>query len=205
MPADPPARPPAARVPRLRLRGPRVRREREARRDPRRGQPPRARGRGGAQHVPGDDGRRAHALGDARPRVRRERPSADGLHRRRHRPRPQRHRGELPRAEGVTARGWARVLVRDGRRGDHAPRGAPLRRRPRRGGARGIRRARGALRLRRPSPRASAAARRRAAPVPAARGRRRRGDVPRVDGRRVPARHAPDPADRGRRDRRRDA
>ena len=31
------------------------------------------------------------------------------------------------------------------------------------------------------------------------------GDVPRVDGRRVPARHAPDPADRGRRDRRRDA
>ena len=78
---------------------------------------------------------------------------------------------------------------------------APLRRRPARGDAPGLPRARGPLRLRRHPPRPPGGARRRAPPVPAARRRRRRRDVPRLDGRGVHRRDALDPADRGRRGR----
>ena len=77
--------------------------------------------------------------------------------------RPQRHRRELPRAEGEPRRRGAHLHLRDRRRDGHASRRAPLRGRPRRGGSARLRRARGPLRVRRDPPRPPGPPRRRAA------------------------------------------
>ena len=120
------------------------------------------------------DGARAHALGDARRRHRGERAPARGRGDREARDRAQRDRRELPRAPRAARRGGPRLLLRD-RRGDgHAPDRGALRRRPRRGGAPRVRRARGPLRVRRDPPRPSRRPRRRPAAVPDGRRARRR-------------------------------
>ena len=80
---------------------------------------------------------RSHALGDARPADRRERPSAPRLHRPDRR-RPQRDHRELPRSEAAAAEGRAPVRHRDRHRDRRAPRRArDERRRARERGAAG--------------------------------------------------------------------
>ena len=159
----------------------------------------------GSERLGDDDRRRPYALGHARAGLRGERPSALRVQRGRDRPRPERDRGELPRAQGVAPRRWPRVHVRDRRRGGRPPDRARVRRRSRRGRPRRVRAARGTFRLRRRTSRASGPPRRRAAPVPARRRPRGRGELPRVVDRRVPARDDAGAAHRGRRDRLADA
>ena len=167
----------------------------------RRRQPPGAEARSRLERLAGEDGSRPHALGHPRRRQRAERAPAHRLRRAQARDRAERDRRELPRAEGVARGRGPRLPHRDRRRGGRPPDRAPLRRRPARGDAPGLPRARGPLRLRRHPPRPSRGARRSAAPVPAARRRRERRDVPRLDGRGLHRRDALDPADRGRRGR----
>ena len=64
--------------------------------------------------------RRPHALGDARPADRRERPPAPRLHRQDRR-RPQRHHRELPRPEAGAAAAGPHVRHRDRHRDRRAP------------------------------------------------------------------------------------
>ncbi len=110
---------------------------------------------------PGDDRARPHALGDARRRHERERASPRGRGSRGARDRPQRDRRELPRAARPPRRERSRLHVGDRRRDGQPPDPGALRRRPRRGDAPRVQRARGALRLRRDPPRPPGPARRR--------------------------------------------
>ena len=96
----------------------------------------------------GDDRPRPHALGDARPGHRGERPPARRLLRRRPH-RPQRHRREPRRASRRPHGRRPRLQLRDRRRDRRPPDRAPLRRRPHRGGPRGVRRPPRPLRVRR--------------------------------------------------------
>ena len=122
---------------------------------------------------------RPHALGDARPAERPQRPSAHRLHRRDH-GHPQRHHRELQGAARRPARRAATARVRDRHRGARAPRRGGLRRRHRRRRARGA--APGARRLRgRGHARGRAGpARRRAHERAAHRRPRRRRELPRL-------------------------
>ena len=116
------------RVPRLRLGGHRARR--------RAGRPVR-REEGGQARQPPDRDRgpdaarghraRAHALGDARAAERPQRPSPPGLHGRHH-GHPQRDHRELPRPARRARGARPHAHVRDGHRGDRAPRRGGLRR-----------------------------------------------------------------------------
>ena len=87
------------------------------------------------ERLDGDDRSRPHALGDARCGHRGERPPAGRLRRRQGLDRLERHRRELPRAQGEPRRRGARLHVRDRRRDGHPSRRAPLRGRSRRGGS----------------------------------------------------------------------
>ena len=84
------------------------------------------------QPLRSDDRCRAHALGDPRACLARKRAPADRLRRRRDVDRPERDRRELPRAEGVTRRRGAHLLLGDRCGGCLAPDRAPLPGRPRR-------------------------------------------------------------------------
>ena len=162
----PAARPRTPRVPRLRLRrASRCWRRRpdlhQGRRQP--PEPARARRRRTARPPPPASATRAGRHTAASPRRTRTRspprsPEA--------RDRAQRDRGELQGASRPPGRRGPRLLVGD-RRGDrHAPDRGQLRGRSGRGRPPRLRRARGALRLRRDPPRPSRPPRRRAAPVP---------------------------------------
>ena len=192
MQAAPSAGPRATRVPRLRLGRNRAPRGRRARLRPGGRQPPEPEARGRPERLHGDARPRSHALGDARRCHRGERPSAHRLRRREALDRPERNRRELPRAAWPPAGRRPRVHLGNRRGVRLAPHRAPLRRRPRRGGPQGLRRARGALRVRRDPPRPPRPARRHTPALPARRGRRRGRDVPRLERRCVPqARPAP--------------
>ncbi len=181
----------AARESRLRLGRDRAPRGRLPRVRARRRQPREPEGRGGPQPLGGDDGARAHALGHARRGQRGERAPPHRLRRGQARGRPQRDRRELHRAQGEAPGRGPHVQLRDGRRGRRTPARGRLPRRPRRGGARRVRPARGALHVRRHPPRRAAAPRCRA-PADAARRRSRRGrELPRLEHDRVPLGDAP--------------
>ena len=146
--ADPPRRPEAARVPRLRLGGRRGRRETTASSAWRgaRASSATSTARLAGDPLPGPLRRRPHALGDARPPLRGERPPAPRRlgPRRRH---PQRHHRELPAAEAASSRREGVALPLGDRHGG------------RRAGAR-----RGEPRARPESPSPRSSARRRDAP-----------------------------------------
>ena len=178
----------AARVSRLRLRRDRPARGRRPRLRPRRREPPEPEGGRRSERLARDARARPYALGHARLGDRAERPSARRLRRREALDRPERDRRELPRAPGAPPGGGSRVHLRDGRGVRLSPDRAPLRRRPRRRRPQGLRRARGALRVRRDPPRPPRPARRHAPALPARRRRGRGGDVPRVQRGRLPAR-----------------
>ena len=126
------------------------------------------------------DRHRPHPLGDPRPRHRGERPPAL----RHHRPRPhrrQRDRRELHRAQGTSSSTTGAVFTSETDAEVIAHLVAQLlRRRPRRRGAPGLRRAARPLRVRRDERRRARRARRRAQGVPADRRPRRRRAVHRA-------------------------
>ena len=158
---SPARRPRAARVPRLRLGRARPPRGRRPRIRPRGRQPRPAQGGGRPRRLRRDHRGRAHALGHARQGLRRERASADRLHRGRGRDRPQRDRRELPRAQGALVEdGHAFTSETDAEVVAHLVE-RHYNGRPRRGRPAGVRRARGPLRVRRHPPRPPGAARRR--------------------------------------------
>ncbi len=199
---DPHRRPQAARVPRLRFGRDRARRRpgrpvrREAGRQAR--QPP---DRHRRPHAARRDRARPHALGDARPAERPQRPSPSRLHRRDH-GHPQRDHRELPRAARGTRGARPPADVGDRHRGDRPPGRGGLSRRPGRCRARGARQARGRVRDRGHAHRRGRSAGRGPARR-AARGRPGRWrELPRVGRGGDPGAHRPDHLPRGRRRRR---
>ena len=151
------------------------------------------------------DRHRPHPLGHPRARQRGQRPPA--LRHGRSRPRRrQRHRRELHGAQAPPDRHGRGLHVRDGRGGHRSPHRPPLRGgQPRRGRPRGLRRARGPLRVRRDVARGARRPGRRAQGVPADRRSRRGRDLPGLRHPRLPPRDASRPVHRERRDRRRAA
>ena len=144
---------------------------------------------------------RPHALGDPRPGDRGER--APALRHLRPDPhRRQRDRRELRRAQGPAGGAGCRVHVGDRRRGDRPPRRRAQRWRPRRRRARRLRRVARPLRVRGDERRRAGRAGRGAQRVPADHRPRRRRAVHRLGDPGVPARDAPGPVHRERRDRR---
>ncbi len=132
------------------------------------------------------DRHRPHPLGHPRARQRGQRPPA--LRHGRSRPRRrQRHRRELHGAQAPPDRHGRGLHVRDRRRGHRPPHRPPLRGgQPRRGRPRGLRRARGPLRVRRDVARRARRPRRRAQGVPADRRSRRGRDLPGLRHSRLP-------------------
>ena len=144
---------------------------------------------------------RAHALGDARPPERPERPSPPRLHGRDH-GHPQRDHRELPRAARRARGARPHADLGDRHGGHRPPRRGGLPRRPRRGRARRPPPARGRVRDRRHAHRRGRSARRRPQGRAARRRPRRRRELPRLGRRGDPRPHRPDRLPRGRRRRR---